>query len=66
MINLVVADFLHIRTLHLRQLFVNPSVFYHPFQENHTADDTSRLFDIYDTSPLAHMSDAYPQAKSSW
>ena len=65
MINPAVADLIRIHTLHLRQFFINPSVFYHPVIKNRIADDASRLFEISYTSRLAHMSDTYPQLKSS-
>ena len=55
-INPVVADLLHIRTLHSHQFFLNPSVFYHPGMENCMADDASCLFDFSDTPFLAHVS----------
>ena len=44
MINPVVADLLCIRALHSREFFLNPSVFYHPGQENFMSEDASRLF----------------------
>ena len=56
MINPVVADFLRIRALHSRQFFFNPSVLYHPGQENCMADDPSCLLDLSGNSFLAHMS----------
>ena len=65
-INPVVADLLRLRALHSRQFFINPSVFYHPGIENRMADDASCLFELSDTSLLAHMSSAYPQYQSSW
>ena len=40
-INPVVADLLRICVLHSRQFFLNPSVFYHPGQENCMANDAS-------------------------
>ena len=66
MINPVVADLLRICELHSRQYFINSSVFNHPGIENLMADDASCLFDIYDTSLLAHMSAAYHQPHSLW
>ena len=59
-INPVVADLLRLCALHSRQFFINPSVFNHPGIENRMADDASRLFELSDTSLLAHMSSAYP------
>ena len=41
MINPVVADLLCIQALHSKKFFLNPSVFYHPGQENCMADDAS-------------------------
>ena len=66
MINPVVAYLLRIRALHLRQFFIYPYVFYHPCIENCMVDDASRLFELSDTSILAHMSAAYPKPQSSW
>ena len=65
-INPVVADLLRLRTLHSRQFFINTSVFYHPGIDNCMADDASRLFELSDTSLLAHMSSVYPQSQSLW
>ena len=62
--NPVVADLLCIHTLHLRQFFINPSVFYHPGIKNCMADDASRLFSISYSSLIAHMSDDYTQPYS--
>ena len=61
MINPVVADLLRIRALHSRKFFLNPSVFYHPGQENCMADDASCLFYLSDTDFLTHMSVVHPQ-----
>ena len=66
MINPVVAYLLRIRVLHSRQFFINPSIFYHPGIKNHMSDDASCLFDLSDTSLLAHMSAAYPQPTFLW
>ena len=63
---LVVADLLHIRALHSRKFFLNPSVFYHLGQENCMADNTSRLFCSYDTDFLNHISVVHPQSHGSW
>ena len=65
-INPVVAELLRLRALHLRQFFINPSVFYHPGVKNLMVDEDSCLFDLSDTALLDHMSAAYPQPKSSW
>ena len=65
-INLVVADLLRIRALHLKHSPLNPSVFYHPGQENRMADGAPHLFDISDTPFLAHMSAAYLQPQIFW
>ena len=64
--NPVVADLLRIHVIHSRQVFLNPSVFYHPGQENCMVDDTSCLFDLSDTPFLAHVSVTYPQPQISW
>ena len=61
MINPVVADLLRIHRLHSGPLFTNPSIFNHPGIENHMADDASRLFELSDTSLLAHMFATYLQ-----
>ena len=66
MINPVVADLLCLHALHLRQFFLNPSVFYHLGIENCMANDTSCMFELSNTSLLAHMSAAFPQLQSSW
>ena len=50
----------------LTNIFLNPSVLYHPGQDNRIADDASRLFDISDTPFLAHMSATYPQTQILW
>ena len=65
-INPVVGDLLRLRALHLRQFFINPSVFYHPGVKNLMVDEDSCLFDLSDTALLDHMSAAYPQPQSSW
>ena len=65
-INPVVADLLPLPALHLRYFFLNPYVFYHLGIENHMADDASCLFEISDTSLLAHMSSTYPQSQTLW
>ena len=59
-ITTLVADFLCLRALHLRQFFINPSVFNHPGIDNCMTDDASRLFELSDTSLLDHMSSVYP------
>ena len=64
--NSVVANLLCLHAPHLRQLFVNPSFFYHPFIDNHMAYDASHLYDLSDTYLLAHMYDSYPQPQSLW
>ena len=66
MINLVIADILRICALHSIKLFLNPSIFYHPGQENCMSDDASRLFYISDTEFLTHMSTIHPQMRVSW
>ena len=63
-INPLVADLLHLYALHLRQFFLNPSVFNDPGIENCMADDASRLLELSDISFLAHMSSVYPQLQS--
>ena len=47
-------------------VFLNPSAFYHPGQENRMVDDTSHIFEISDTLILAHMSTTYLQPQISW
>ena len=64
-INPVVADLLCICTLHSRKI-LNPSIFYHPGQENCMADDASCLFNLSETSFLTHMSVVYPQLHGLW
>ena len=66
MINPVVADLLRIRALHSRKFFSNPSVFYHPAQENCMADNASSLFYLSDTDFLNHMSVVHTQLHGSW
>ena len=66
MINLVVLDLLRIRALHSRKFFLNPSVFYHPGQENCMANDASRLSYLSDTGFLTHMSVVHPQLHGLW
>ena len=66
MINPVVADLLCIRALHSGKFFLNPSVFYHPGQENCMADDTSHSFYLSDTGFLTHMSVVHPQFHGLW
>ena len=66
MINLVVADLLRIRTLHSRKFFLNTPILNNPDQENYMADDTLRLFYLYDTKFLIHMSVVHPQLHGSW
>ena len=66
MTNPVVADLLRISTLHSRKFFLNPSVFYHPGQENCMANDASRLFYLSDTDFITHMSVVHPQSHGSW
>ena len=63
-VNPVLAGLLRIHALHSRKFFFNPSIFYHPGQENCMADDASSLVHFYDTSFLAHMSVAYSQPHS--
>ena len=65
-INPVVADLLRIYDLHYIHFFLNPSALYHPGQDNCMTDNASCLFDLPDTSFLAHMSSAYPQLLSLW
>ena len=43
---------------------MNLYVFYHPGIKNRMADDASCLFELSDTSLLAHMSSVYPQSQS--
>ena len=62
----VVVDLLSIHAIHSRQLSLNPSVFFHPGQENCIADDASCLFDISGTSFLSHMSVVYSHPLSLW
>ena len=64
-INTVVADLLRLCALHSRQFFLNTSVFYHLGIDNNTADDASCLFELSDTSHIAHLSATYPQSQSS-
>ena len=64
--NPVVAYFLRIHAIHSQQFFLNPSVFYHPGQENCMADDASRLFDLSDTPFIAHIPATYPQLQILW
>ena len=66
MIDPVFVDLLCIRALHSRKLFLNPSVFYHPGQENCMADNASRLFYLSDTDFLTHMYAVHPQSHGSW
>ena len=66
MINPVVADLLRICVLRSRKFFLNPSVFYHPGQENCMDDDASRLFYLSETNFLTHMSVVHPQSHGSW
>ena len=42
-INPVVADLLHTHTLHSRQFFLDPSIFYHPVQSNIMVEKSSFL-----------------------
>ena len=65
-INPVVADLLRIYDLHYIHFFLNPSALYHPGQDNCMTDNASCLFDLPDTSFLAHISSAYPQLLSLW
>ena len=55
----VIADLLHIHTLHLRQFTLKPSVFNHPGQENQMAYNVSHPFDLSDTLFLALISVPY-------
>ena len=64
-INPVVADLLCLRALNPKQFFLNPSISYQPGIDNLMADDASCLFELSDTSLLAHMSAVYPQSKIS-
>ena len=66
MINLVVADLLHIRALHSRKFFLGPFIFYHLVQENYIADDAFHLFHLSDTAFLTHVYVAHPQLYGSW
>ena len=66
MINPVVAGLLRIRALHSRKIFLNPSVFYHPGEENCIADYNPRLFYLSDTEFLTHMSVVYLQSHGLW
>ena len=66
MVNLVVADLLRICALHSKKLFLNPSVFNHPGQENCMAGDASHLFYLADTKFITHMSAVHPQSHGSW
>ena len=54
-INRVVVDLLHIRVLHSRQLFLEPSVFYHTGQDNIKDEDASFLFNLPDNPFLSHV-----------
>ena len=65
-INQVVGYLLCIRSLHSRMFFLNPSVSYHPSQENCMADDASCLFYLSDTEFITHISIVHPQSHSSW
>ena len=49
-----------------QEFFLNPSVLYHPVQDNRMADDASRLFKISDTPFLAHISATYLQLQILW
>ena len=66
MIKPMVTDLLCICTLHPRQSYPNPSIFYHPGQEKCIADDASHIFYLSDTSLLVYMSATNPQLHSSW
>ena len=66
MINPVVVDLLRIRALHSIKFFLDPSLFYHPVQENCMANDTLRLFYLSGTKFLTHMSVVHPQSHGSW
>ena len=66
MINQVVADLLHICALHSRKFFLNPSVFYHPGQENCMADDAARLFYLSDNNFITHMPVIHLQSYGLW
>ena len=65
-INPVVADLLHIHALHSGKFFLNPSIFDHPGQEKCMADDASRLFYLYDTYFLTHVSVVHSQLHGLW
>ena len=65
MINPVVMDLLHIRAPHSRFL-LNPSIFYHPEQENCMSYDAYCLLSLSDAYFITHMSVAYPQLHGSW
>ena len=62
----VVANLLRIYALHSRKFFLNPSIIYHPGQENCMADNASRLFYLSDTEFLIHMSIVHPQLHGLW
>ena len=59
-INQVIADLLCICALHSRKIVLDPTIFYHPGQENCMADDASLLFYLSDTAFLTHMYVVYP------
>ena len=65
-INPVVVGLIRIHALHSRQFFVNLSVFIIRSSKNCMADGASCLFDLSDTSLLAHMSADYPRLHSLW
>ena len=54
-INLLLVDLLCTHALPSRQFCLNPSVLYHPVQENFMDDDASCLFDLTETTFLAYM-----------
>ena len=62
----VVVDFLCLCAVHSKQFFINPFHFFHPVIKNRMANDAYCLFDLSDTSLLAHMYAAYPQTQISW
>ena len=64
--NLVVVDIILIYALQYSQFYLNPSIFYHPGQENIMADDKSCIFALNETSFLSHILSNYPQKKTLW
>ena len=66
MINPVVADLLHIRVLHGRFVFLNPSVYYHTGQESCMEDDAPSLLYLSDNKFYTHMYVVHPQLRGLW